>query len=54
MISKAQMCMRYSENGDQEGNWDCSQVEIDGNKVIWLSDGERTTSNLISGNPRGF
>jgi hypothetical protein len=54
MISGAQMCMRYYENGDKESNWDCSQVEIEGNKVIWSSDGERSTSTLIPGNPRGF
>lgn len=53
MISGDQMCLRYSTNG-KESTWDCSEVELDGSRITWLADGEKSFSNLIIGNPNGF
>ena len=54
LISGAQMCMRYETEGGKESNWDCSEVDLDGSRITWLADGEKTFSNLILGNPNGF
>jgi hypothetical protein len=53
MISGGQMCLRYSTNG-KESTWDCSEIELDGSRITWMADGEKSFSNLIIGNPNGF
>jgi len=54
MISGAQMCMRYFEQPDKEGEWDCSRVEMDGSQITWTSGGEKSVSKLTRGNPSKF
>jgi hypothetical protein len=55
-ILGAQMCMRYAETeGGRESVWDCSEVDIEGSRITWLSlDGEKNQANLLIGNPNGF
>ena len=53
-ISGGQMCMRYYKEDGKESNWDCSQVERDGSRIIWWAEGEKSFSNLIPGNPNRF
>ena len=49
------MCLRYAETvGGKEGSWDCSEVDLEGTRITWTADGEKTFSNLIVGNPNGY
>jgi hypothetical protein len=53
-ITRGQMCMRYDEVGNASSSWDCVRVRLEGNRVIWIDQGEKSYSTLTPGNPYGL
>jgi hypothetical protein len=53
-LSGGRMCLSYDQEDGEPSNWDCSQVGFEGSRVLWSARGEKSFSNLITGNPNGF
>ncbi len=54
VISRGRMCLSYDEGDDKATPWDCARVSIQGDKVIWVDQGEKTYSTLSPGNPKNL
>ena len=54
VISRGRMCMSYDEADDKSTPWDCARVHIQGDKVIWVDQGEKSYSTLSPGNPKNL
>ncbi len=54
VISRGRMCMSYDEGDGKATPWDCARVLIQGDKVIWVDQGEKSYSALSRGNPKNL
>ncbi len=54
MISRGRMCMSYDEGDGKATPWDCARVLVQGDRVIWVDQGEKSYSALSRGNPRNL
>ena len=54
VISRGRMCMSYDEEDGKATPWDCARVATQGDKVIWVDQGEKSYSALSRGNPRNL
>lgn len=51
MTAKGQICFSYDLEEGRVTTWDCAQVEIEGNQLTWIDQGERSHATLAAGNP---
>jgi hypothetical protein len=54
VISRGRMCTSYDEGDGKATPWDCARVLIQGDKVIWMDQGEKSYSALSRGNPKNL
>jgi hypothetical protein len=54
VISRGRMCMSYDEEDGKATPWDCARVVTQGDRVIWVDQGEKSYSALSRGNPRNL
>jgi hypothetical protein len=54
VISRGRMCMSYDEEDGKATPWDCARVVAQGDRVIWVDQGEKSYSALSRGNPRNL
>ena len=54
VISRGRMCMSYDDGDGKATPWDCARVVTQGDKVIWVDQGEKSYSALSRGNPRNL
>lgn len=54
VISRGRMCMSYDEGDGKATPWDCARVMIQGDRVIWVDQGEKSYSALTRGNPKNL
>jgi hypothetical protein len=54
VISRGRMCMSYDEGDGKATPWDCARVLVQGDRVIWVDQGEKSYSALSRGNPRNL
>ena len=50
-VAGAQMCVRYADNDGKESIWECSRIDIDGNKATWSDEEGKAVFTLTPGNP---
>ncbi|HYA80576.1 MAG TPA: hypothetical protein VED87_06585 [Methylocystis sp.] len=53
-IAGAQMCVRYADDDGKESVWECSRIDVDGNKVTWSDEEDKAIFTLTPGNPGKF
>jgi len=54
VISRGRMCMSYDDGDGKATPWDCARVVTQGDKVIWVDQGEKSYSALSRGNPKNL
>ena len=54
VISRGRMCMSYDVEDGKATPWDCARVVTQGDRVIWVDQGEKSYSALSRGNPKNL
>lgn len=53
-IWRGRVCVSYDEDDGKASAWECANVGLNGSRIVWSADGEKSYSTLNAGNPRGF
>ena len=53
-LNEGRICFSYDKDGGKASDWDCAQVGLEGSRIVWISDGDRSYADLIQGNPNRF
>ncbi len=53
-LNRGRICFTYDKEDGKMTDWDCPQVTLEGARITWTNDGERSSAILVPGNPKEF
>ncbi len=53
-VSHGRVCLSYEKGNGGRTAWDCSNISVNGSRIVWIAEGKKFFSALARGNPRGL
>jgi hypothetical protein len=53
-VSHGRVCLSYEKGNGRRTPWDCSNISVNGSRIVWIAEGKKFFSALARGNPRGL
>ena len=53
-VSRGRVCLSYEKGNGGRTAWDCSNISVNGSRIVWIAEGKKFFSALARGNPRGL
>ena len=53
-VSHGRVCLSYEKGNGGRTPWDCSNISVNGSRIVWIAEGKKFFSTLARGNPRGL
>jgi len=54
LVSHGRVCLSYEKGNGGRTPWDCSNISVNGSRIVWIAEGKKFFSALARGNPRGL
>ena len=53
-VSHGRVCLSYEKGNGGRTPWDCSNISVNGSRIVWIAEGKKFFSALARGNRRGL